>query len=495
MKKNIYPQDNQALNEKFDLISPRKLLLVPIDYAKKEHTAQICLGTGELLLNKAMHIHNNSAGIAFLEKQIARTSKRMKINREDVILCMEDPPDYVQNFADKLLFDGFMCVRVNAREAKNFRTNTRVSNDVLDLNGIAQAVINRRCRMIEPHEELYSTMKMSSRIRKRLMKERTTLKNRIRKYIDILFPGFLGGDYGLSPFSGASIELMNRDFSIAKIKRMRRETLIKILRKHHVKDANKVAGKLHLMTETVLQPPEAAINSLSNSIAAAVKVYYSIDRWIVEEENTMARCLVQTPGFYLTSFPGVAVVLAAGIMGEFGGPGKWNNTGQMASNAGICTRSKQTGGPDKPPIALGLPKKCNRRLKDYLLQVGFNMGKFTHPAGKHFPRFAQHRLYRHFWNVENRGSKSGLSTAKKFLGIASQMISWKQVYMPEVMLENSEGVSREENITYFLSVIGMLNRKWSIYDLSGIPKDRNYFEKEKKSFKEYQNYINKVRTS
>ena len=268
-----------------------------------------------------------------------------------------------------------------------------------------------------------------------------------------------------------------------------------VLRKHHVKDADKVATKLHLMTETVLQPPDAAINSLSSSIAAAVNTYYSIDRWILEEENTMARCLVQTPGFYLTSFPGVAVVLAAGIMGEFGGPGKWNNTGQMASNAGICTRLKQTGGPDKQPIPLGLPKKYNRRLKDYLLQVGFNMGKFTHPAGKDFPHFRQHRLYRHFWNVENRGSKSGLSTAKKFLGIASQMISWKQVYMPEVMLKHPENVSREETIAYFLSVIGILNRKWSIYDLAGIPKDKNYFEKEKKSFKKYQDYINKVRTS
>ena len=173
MKKDIYPQENQVLNEKFASISPDKMLLVPIDYAKKEHTAQICLGTGELLLKNAMHIHNNAAGIVFLEKQIASTSKRVKINRENVIICMEDPPDYVQNFADKLLFDGFMCVRVNAKEAKNFRTNTRVSNDVLDLNGITQAVINRRCRMIEPHDELYSTMRMSSRIRKRLMKERT----------------------------------------------------------------------------------------------------------------------------------------------------------------------------------------------------------------------------------------------------------------------------------------------------------------------------------
>lgn len=495
MKKNIYPQNNQVLNEKFGSISPKKMLLVPIDYAKKEHTAQICLGTGELLLNKAMHIHNNAAGILFLEKQIACVSKRIKINRENVIICMEDPPDYVQNFADKLLFDGFMCVRVNAREAKNFRTNTRVSNDVLDLNGIAQAVINRKCRMIEPHEELYSTMKMSSRIRKRLMKERTTLKNRIHKYIDIIFPGFLGTDYGLSPFSGASIELMSRNFSITKIKRMRKETLIKVLRKHHVKGADEVAAKLYLMTKTALKPPEAAVSSLSSSITAAVNVYYSIDRWIMEEENTMARCLVQTPGFYLTSFPGVGVVLAAGIMGEFGGPGKWNNTGQMASNAGICTRLKQTGGPDKPATALGLPKKYNRRLKDYLLQAGFNMGKFTHPAGKYFPHFSQHRLYRHFWNVENRGSKSGLSTAKKFLGIASQMISWKQVYMPEVMLKNPENVSREESLAYFLSVIEILNRKWSTYDLSGISKDRNYFEKEKKSIKEYQNYINKVRTS
>lgn len=495
MKKNIYPQGNQVLNQKLNSISPEKLLLVPIDYAKKEHTAQLCLGTGELLLKKAMRIYNNPDGIIFLEKQIASTSKRLKINRENIIIGMEDPPGYVQNFTDKLLFDGFTCVRVNAKDAKKFRTNSRASTDILDLNGIAQAIINRRCRPIETYEELYSTMKGASRTRKRLVKETTSLKNRIHKYIDLLFPGFLSANTGLDPFSGASLELLRQNFSVIKIKRMRRKSLLKILCKHHISNANEVAMQIQLLAQKTLSPPLTATTHLSKSLTSAVELYLALEKWIMNEESTMARCLVQTPGFYLTSIPGVGVVLAATIMGEFGGPGKWNNSGQQASNAGICSRIKQTGGSDKPATEIGLPKNCNRRLKDALLQVGFNMGRFKHPAGKIFPRFAEHRLYKHFWRVDNRGSKSGLSTAKKFIGIASQMISCQQVYLDEVFLKNPKSISSDENLGYFLSVLEFLRQKWSRYDLTGIPDDKNYLKKEIKCIKDYSDYINKVRTS
>jgi len=495
MKKNIYPQGNQALNKKFNLISPDKLLLVPIDYAKKEHTAQLCLGTGELLLNKAMRIYNNTEGVIFLEKQIFSTSNRMKINRENIIICMEDPPGYVQNFTDKLLFDGFTCVRVNAKDAKKFRTNSRVSNDILDLNGIAQAVINRRCRPIETYEELYSTMKEAARTRKRLVKETTSLKNRIHKYVDLLFPGFLTANNGLDPFSGASMELLGQNFSVIKIKRMRRKSLIKILCKHHINNANEVATQLQLLAQRTLCPSSTAVAHLSKSLTSAVELYFALNKWIMNEENTMARCLVQSPGFYLTSIPGIGVVLAAVIMGEFGGPGKWKNSAQQASNAGICNRIKQTGGPDKPAIDIGLSRNCNRRLKDALLQVGFNMGKFKHPAGKIFPRFAEHHLHKHFWRVDNRGSKSGLSTAKKFIGIASQMISCQQVYLDKVFLKNPNSISSEENLGYFLSVLELLKQKWSRHDLSGIPDEKNYLKKEIKCIKDYSDYVNKVRTS
>ncbi len=55
MQNNIYPETSQAVNEIFERIKDfNKILIVPIDYAKKEHTVQFCLANGTYLLKKVL---------------------------------------------------------------------------------------------------------------------------------------------------------------------------------------------------------------------------------------------------------------------------------------------------------------------------------------------------------------------------------------------------------------------------------------------------------
>jgi len=70
-------------------------------------------------------------------------------------------------------------------------------------------------------------MKSSERTRRRLVKQETAVKNRIHREVDILFPGFLSEKAsGLTPFSGPTLDLMGKDFSVARISGMRLDTLV-----------------------------------------------------------------------------------------------------------------------------------------------------------------------------------------------------------------------------------------------------------------------------
>ena len=90
MKKNIFPAKSQSIQELFsDAPSLEKILIVPVDCAKKSHTVQFCLGTGDLLLKKALTIYNTPAGLDYFLKRIDKISSRYHIKRENVLIVSE----------------------------------------------------------------------------------------------------------------------------------------------------------------------------------------------------------------------------------------------------------------------------------------------------------------------------------------------------------------------------------------------------------------------
>ena len=58
-------------------------MIVPIDYAGKDHTVQFCLGNGDLLLNRPLHVYNNKAGSEFLKTRIDKTCRKEHIKKQN----------------------------------------------------------------------------------------------------------------------------------------------------------------------------------------------------------------------------------------------------------------------------------------------------------------------------------------------------------------------------------------------------------------------------
>ena len=144
MNKSIYPDRSQAATKKLSSVHPEKIMVVPIDFAKNIHEAQLCRATGEYLLKKPLMVHNTVEGLEFLKRKIEGNFKKYGIELDSVLVCGEDPPTFAVNFIHWLEGNGLTFVRVNAKEASEFRKSSRASTNTLDLDGIAQAVIHRR---------------------------------------------------------------------------------------------------------------------------------------------------------------------------------------------------------------------------------------------------------------------------------------------------------------------------------------------------------------
>jgi len=454
----------------------RRVMIVPLDFAKKTHVVQVVRGTGEYLKKRPLNIDNSSAGSQYLIEQVERCCSKYRIAKSNVLFGGEDPPEYVWNFINSIQAAGYTFVRVNAKEAKKHRTNTRAVSDALALDGIAQVMLLHRAYDLQQRDELFGTMKLAERTRRKLKRQETALKNRIHRLADVLFPGLLSeSDSGLLPFGLSCLNLMENGCSVVRMRRMRTDTLARRLKEGRTRNAGEVAIRLKALAGSALPPDPAIVPYMDKSLSAKVRHMRTMRENLRLEENEMARCLVQTPGFLLTSIPGLGVVLSGGIVAEYGDTACWRDADRMASYAGIVCREHQTGGPDAAPVKGRLPIDSNHHLKDQLLQAAYHIGHNTHPAWRPLGLPGEHRLYENYRNVELREGRSRLNTAKKLLKVAAAMVRDQRVYLPNNALDPAAAgaMPAEQFIAYLRIVAEMFTRKWKGYDLSGIPEERN----------------------
>lgn len=259
------------------------------------------------------------------------------------------------------------------------------------------------------------------------------------------------------------------------------ETLTSGLKRHKLREPDKVFEKLKRYSNSVLTPPSEIIEYYQKSLAAKIKLYRSLSDTIHFEENEAVRFLIQTPGFYLLSIPGIGAKYATHIIGEYGDPRFWRSVDRMASYAGIVPRQKQTGGEKKKePYNQHLPKDCNKVLKDYLLQAAQHTGTSLHPFRKISAEYeGEHTLREHFQHVENHEGKSRLRNAKYLIKIICRLVREERFYYPEKhWLEKDFSLSPDELVLFHQCVIKSVKAKLKGYDLSGIDDNDSYLLKE-----------------
>jgi hypothetical protein len=208
------------------------------------------------------------------------------------------------------------------------------------------------------------------------------------------------------------------------------------------------AAKLQEYAVRVLNTPDEYITTLQLSLAQHVKHFRCLQDSISQLENEIAVWLAQTQGAFLTAVRGIGIVLAAGVSAEIGNPYEQKPLNNLMSYSGIIPRVKQTGGSEGKTRTGKVAKRCNRILKDYVVQSALHMGL-------HGPQ----DLMADYERREAAGQHADFGIGRRYLRMAMCLMRTSQIYMPQ-QLRNTE-VKPEERAGYYLMTWPSLRKKWN----------------------------------
>jgi transposase len=451
-KRSIYGQQSQALMRIYEEAGrSSKVLVGAIDYAKRDHVAMLCNGNGDIL-KKPFPVKNTPEGVDFLLAELAATSRYHKIDIRHAYFGGEDCGSYTENFAQCLRDHGFLVANVNAEEAKQQRENMQASTDRLDLLGIARMLINRRGNCSPSQSGPYRNMRTLMRHRRKLVRLSTEQRNRMHCLVDRLFPGYLEAkNSGLTPFDPPSLRLMEDHFSAQQIARRKRTTLAGLISRAGGQNAEPVAAKLQEYAATVLHAAPEYVPTLQMSLAQHVALYRCLSDSIDMIEREIAVWLAQTQGAFLMSVRGIGMVLAAGVAAEIGDPSTQRPANYLASYAGIIPRVAQTGGPDAQAFIGKVAHRCNRILKDYLVQSGAHLG--LHGVAD---LMADHH------RRDAAGQHANYGIARRYLRMGMHLMRNSTVYLPPEL--RSAEVPTANRGEYYQVLWPYLLGKWKKYN-------------------------------
>jgi len=436
--------DVEALFEKAGLAS--KVMCVAFDYAKKNHTAVICDGAGRQL-RSVFNVENNRPGLDYLLGIVAGLCRKHKIKREHVFYGGEDCGSYAFNFIHALVSRGFLVVGMNTKQAKDERESSQASTDLIDTVGVAGMMIKMRGRTIGTATEDVHGLKRLRRQRGAILKAHAASAHRTYRIVDELFPGFLTYESsGITPFSRASLWLMEDRFSAAEVHARQAPTLIRKLREFSLGDPEGVATKLKTLAETALPPSEAMIPALQRSLAEELAIYRLMSSTLRGLDTDIAKQLARTPGAMLTTMPGIGLRWAPGLYAELGDPIRRRNVHSMAALGGIVPRLKQSGGPDKPAIVGHRRKGCSSFLKHVLMSGAISMSQYGHPE-----------VRQAYQTDKALGRDARTRLAQKLLRLTLHIIDHQTFFLPPSL---HHGGSRDQIRAYYAKMWPKVLVKW-----------------------------------
>lgn len=432
---SIFRRKNPAIEKLFVAAgSPKKVMCVPIDYAKRQHTALVCNGEGAQLRGP-FNIHNTPAGVDFVEEVVAGLCRKHSIRKAHVFFGGEDCSAIAFNFIHAMLQRGYLGIGLNARDAAVERENQVASTDKLDLLGIASLLINKQWgRTLTAEYSAARILRDLTHHRAALTKAGTASAYRIHHLVDQLMPGFLDPKRSpLTPFSQPSLWLMSQSFTPKQLLARRRDKLAENLGLLMVRNPAEKVDQLRELARNVLPPPASLCEILQGNLTHEVSVYQHLATCIHDSDQDIARRLAVTPGAMLTTVPGIGTTLAAALYAELGDPARQRNIVRSTAYAGLVARLKQTGGPDREAETRGRSRRACVPLKRCVLDIALKVGQFGHPE-----------LQADYQRRVDAGQDARLTMGRRMLRICTHLIRHSVFFLPPSLLGDGPVEARSD---------------------------------------------------
>lgn len=455
--KNIQRRENQAVRAVFDAAgSLKKVMIVGLDYAGKQHRAVICNGQGDLFC-KAFWVHNDRPGLALLEARIQGLCREHRLDARHVVIGAESPGSWATNFADCLVEAGHLVIELHAKDVKKKRENATTDNDTLSALTICRCLINKEGRE-RPAPGLYEELRVVARHDAKLVQVLTRVKNQIHSSADMCWSGVLDPELPGLPWFGEPMLWLLEHSSVATLQRLRSETLAKQLRKRGVADAERLATELKARTERALPCSSMRMRTEAYRLSCLTAQYRLL---FAQEKATADRaaCLLrQTPGALLTSVKGIGVRLAFQLVAELGDATRIDKVDRKVNYFGLTERTHASGGENATVKRRGRQRRCNRFGKKAILSISDSV----HRCG--WPEFREYRTQR-----ELAGRNGRHALGRKLLGLAVSIIKQPHVYLPrDVFQEPPESPLRR---ICYRQLAEAMHSKWRPFTLCPEPQN------------------------
>lgn len=328
-------KEPRILSEKFKEV--RSMFIVGVDIAKRSHEAIVIDDSGNIV-KKAFNFKNDSAGF----KKLIEVLNSISNDPSDFVIGMESTAHYWLALYSGLSKSGYTVHVLNPIQSNALRGMyiRQVKNDEHDSLIIADVIrFGRYTEGGMPPSELYELRELC-RARSFIVDMTADLKRKVISLLDQAFPEYetiFTNIFGLT-----SSELLLNCSTPEEILAIDTEKLAEII---------EVPSRKRFSTPKAEQIKEIAANSFGivmeyGTISLLIKQYMEHIRYteiqIAELEEKIAE-LYSHFDTYLTTIPGIGVILGATILSEIGDISRFSSSAKLAAFAGIDPTVKQSG--------------------------------------------------------------------------------------------------------------------------------------------------------
>ena len=310
------------------------MYFVGIDISKYKHDCFICTETGEVIEEKLSFTNTNEGFI-----QLLNLLKSLD-NSQEIRIGFEATGHYGMNLKLFLEKNNYSFMEFNPALVRRFistQTLRRTKTDKKDAMLITKYLISVDYKPYPKQFYHKYSLKSLSRIREKLVKQRSYYEVQITNTLDIIFPEFK--PFFNNTFSKTSLYILSKYKTADKIKNMKDFDSIRKISRGKFTSANFIKLK------------ELAKNSIgiSNDIfetklESLLNLHSQIEVEIKKLENKIETIIKDlNPPSLSLSIKGIGYISCAGIISEFGDLSRFKSADACVAFAGIEPSISQSG--------------------------------------------------------------------------------------------------------------------------------------------------------
>ena len=334
-KQVMIHKEPRILSEKIKEV--RSMFIVGVDVAKRSHEAIVIDDSGSTV-KKAFNFKNDSAGF----KKLIEVLNSISTDPSDFVIGMESTAHYWLALYSGLSKSGYTVYVLNPIQSNALRGMyiRQVKNDEHDSLIIADVIrFGRYTEGGMPPSELYELRELC-RARSFMVDMTADLKRKVISLLDQVLPEY--ETIFTNIFGSTSSELLLNCSTPEEILAIDTEKLTEII---------EVPSRKRFSTPKAEQIKKIAANSFGivmeyGTTSLLIRQYMEHIRYtetqIAELEEKIAE-LYSHFDTYLTTIPGIGVILGAAILSEIVDISRFSSSAKLAAFAGIDPTVKQSG--------------------------------------------------------------------------------------------------------------------------------------------------------